>query len=134
MIKIKGIYKLPAVKHIFFIVSSLQEFSDGARSSKESKRRMEYFERILQSKDHTPPKVTPLWKLKVMCETDFLSALKQYNPTGRVSSNRSCHNPEDLELLAINLCKTPLSSPEKTFHTPKVLSVVPDEDIIEVFI
>jgi hypothetical protein len=36
-----------------------------------------------------------------------------------------------LELLAINLLKTPSS---RTLETPKFLSPIPSEDIIEVFI
>ena len=95
---------------------------------------MEYFEHILQLKDHMPPKVIPRWKLKLMSEDDFLSALKQQIPTRQVSSNPSSHNPEDLELLAINLVETPENPLDWTFNTPKVLCAVPDEDIIEVFI
>lgn len=134
MISIKGIYKIPAARHAFFIVPSLDSFGEDIGSSQESKKRMEYFEHILQLKDHMPPKVIPRWKLKLMSEDDFLSALKQQIPTRQVSSNPSSHNPEDLELLAINLVETPENPLDWTFNTPKVLCAVPDEDIIEVFI
>lgn len=133
MIEIKGIYKLPAIKHAFFIVSSLDEFSDNLQSCQESKRRMEYFEHILQSRDHKPPKVTPQWTLKVVSEHDFVSVLKQYSPTGQVLPIHSSDNPEFLELLAINLLKNP-DRVDPTLETTKVLSCVSDDDVIEVFI
>lgn len=134
MVSIKAAYKIPDVRHVFLIVDSLDPFLDSSQLSQESKKRKECFERILRSKDRRCPKATQQWTLKIMLEHDFLMAIKQNNPTGQVSANQTYGSPEDLELLAINLVKTPESSLDRTFNTPKVLSLLPDEDIIEVFI
>lgn len=130
--KITGIYKLPEIKHAFLIVASLDEFSDNSKLSQESKRRMEYFEHILRSKENKKTKDIPQWTLKVVSEKDFLTVLKQQHPKGLISSNQSSPNPEYLELLAINLLKT--SKNESELKQRKTLSLIPDEDIIEVFI
>lgn len=125
---VKAIYKIPALKHAFFIVSSLDEFSEKSEETQKSKIRMEYFEHILHSKDCTLPIEIQQWTLKVMSHTDFVSAIKRRNPIGQVLSNQtSCEDPE-LELLAINLTKN--SSGLET----KELSFTEDADIIEVFI
>src|SRR5580692_9116243 len=106
MISIKGIYKIPSIKHVFFIVSSLRDFLDNSLTSQGNKTRMEYFGRILRSKDRMLPKANLQWTVKVVSEHDFLKAIKQHIPKGKVSPNRSSNNPEELELLAINLLKT----------------------------
>jgi hypothetical protein len=134
MISVRGIYKIPQVRHIFFIVEPLDIPYDSLREQLSSKQKMEYFEHILRLKHHRTPKEAEQWTLKIVPADDFLSAIKQCNTKGQVSSNQSSHNPEELELLAINLVKTPPNSVHWTFNTPKVLSGVPDEDIIEVFI
>lgn len=126
MISIIGIYKIPAIKHAFFIVSSLKEFSGNSRRLPENKRRMEYFEHILRCKHQ--------WTLKLMSESDFLTVLKQHKPKGIVSPNQSSCSPASLELLTINLAKTPENCLDWAYTSKKILSVIPDEDIIEVFI
>ncbi len=131
---LRGIYKIPSVRHAFFIVSSLQEFSEHSLVSQENKKRREYFAHTLLSRDRKHPKVAPQWKLKVMSENDFLSVLRRQKPIRQVSSNRSSDYPEELELLAINLLRNSENDLDWTSNTPKVLSVVPGEDIIEVFI
>ena len=134
MLSIIGVYKLPVLRHVFLIVDSLHDFLDSLIQSEENKIRTEYFEHILRSKDRKCPKVGLQWTIRVVCVHDFLMAIKQYIPKGRVLTNRTSHSPEELELLAINLVKTHPPSLDKPFHTPKVLSPVLDEDIIEVFI
>jgi len=129
-----GIYKLPTVRHVFFIVSSLHDFLDSLSLSEENRIRREYFERILRSKDRIRPKVSLQWTIKVVCVHDFLKAIKRRIPKGKVLPSQSSHNPEELELLTINLAKTHQSDLARTFDTPKVLSAIPDDDIIEVFI
>lgn len=133
MTTIRGIYKIPAIRHTFFIVNSFEEPSDSIQPYRESKRRMAHFEHILRSKDRRTPKVAQQWKWTVVEEQDFLRVLERSMPTKEVSSNQSCYSPDHLELLAINLLKTP-DSLVFPHDTPKVLSCVPDEDIIEVFI
>jgi hypothetical protein len=69
-----------------------------------------------------------------VCENDFLEAIKQWQPRRKESSSQSFDNPLALELLTMNLLKTPGDPVDCTFNTPKALSVIPRDDVIEVFI
>lgn len=134
MISIRAVYKIPEAKHVFFIVEPLDSTCDYLEESQGRKRRREYFEHILQSKDRSNPKATQQWTLRIVPVDDFLSAIERNTPKELVSSNQSSQNPEKLELLAINLTKTLPNSSDWTLQTPKALCAIPDEDIIEVFI
>jgi hypothetical protein len=134
MTNLRGIYKIPSQRLAFLIVSVFPDFLDCCRESQASKKRMEYIGRTLRSKDRSTPKESQLWKLKVVSENDFLMAIKRYKPTRKESSNQSFDSPLALELLTMNLLKTPGDLVDWTFNTPKALSVIPNEDIIEVFI
>ena len=134
MKSIVALYKIPELRHVFCIIKPPDSPCDCSEASQARKRRREYFEHILRSKDHSSPKVTQLWTLKIVPEDDFLSAIEQNTPRELVSSNQSSQNPEKLELLAINLTKTLPNSSDWTLQTPKALCAIPDEDIIEVFI
>lgn len=131
---LRGIYKIPSQRIEFLIVSAFPDFLDCFRESHASKKRMEYIGRTLRSKDRRNPKGSQLWKLKVVSENDFLMAIKRYKPTRKESSNQSFDSPLVLELLTINLLKTPCDLVDWTFNTPKALSVISNDDIIEVFI
>ncbi len=130
---IKGIYDIPSIKHTFFIVSSVNDLLDSTKLCRENKRRTGYFAHILQSKDCKHPKVAQQWKLIVIEQKDFLRVLEHKSPTIKVSPNQSFYSPERMELLSINLLKTP-DNLLFSHHTRKVLSCVNEEDIIEVFI
>ena len=134
MISIRAVYKIPETRHVFFIVEPLDSTCDYLKESQGRKRRREYFEHILRSKDRSTPKATQPWTLRIVPVDDFLSAIEQNTPIELVSSNQSSQNPEKLELLAINLTKTLPNSSDWTLQTPKALCAIPDEDIIEVFI
>lgn len=134
MISIRAVYKIPETRHVFFIVEPLDSTCDYLKESQGRKRRKEYFEHILRSKDHSTPKATQPWTLRIVPVDDFLSAIEQNTPRELISSNQSSQNPEKLELLAINLTKTFPNSSDWTLQTPKALCAIPDEDIIEVFI
>ena len=134
MNNLRGIYKIPSQRLAFLIVSAFPDFLDCCIESQASKKRMEYIGRTLRSKDRSNPKAPQHWKLKVVCENDFLTAIKRYKPTRKESSSQSFDNPLALELLTMNLLKTPCDLVDWTFNTPKALSVIPNEDIIEVFI
>lgn len=133
MIPITAIYQIPEAKHIFFLIELPQKFCDCYEVSQERKRRREYFEHILRSKDRSSPKASQRWTLKTVLVDDFLSAIERNIPREPVSSNQSSQNPQRLELLTINLVNLP-NSLDWTFKTPKALCAIPEEDIIEVFI
>jgi hypothetical protein len=128
---IRAIYKLPEIRHVYFIVSPQEGDEESGLILKESTRKRECFEQILRSKDRTFPSTAQQWTLALLSESDFLKVIEQHQPREPGSSNQSSHSPEYLELLAINLLKTPSS---RTLETPKFLSPIPSEDIIEVFI
>lgn len=134
MTSILGIYAIPAIKQQFIIVPSLDFFSNSSRREIETEERMKYLVHILQSKDRICTKVNSHWQTKIVPLEHFLKAILQHTPREKVLPNRSCDYPEELELIAINLLKNPQSFVENELHTPKVLSVIPAEDIIEVFI
>jgi hypothetical protein len=134
MMNLRGIYKIPSQRLAFLIVSVFPDFLTRCRESQASRKRMEYIGRTLRSKDHSKPKVAQQWKLKVVSENDFMTAITHYKPKGTESSSQSFHNPLALEMLTINLLKTPGDLVDWTFKTPKSIGVIPDEDIIEVFI
>jgi len=134
MTNLRGIYKIPSQRLAFLIVSAFPDFLDCCRESQASKKRMEYIGHTLRSKDRSNPKAPQQWKLKVVSENDFLTAIKRCKPTRKESSSQSSDNPLALELLTMNLLKTPGDPVDWTFNTPKALSAIPNDDIIEVFI
>lgn len=113
---------------------SIDTSCDACIESRESKKRKQYLEHILQSKDRMLPTSTLLWIEETISANDFLSVLRKRCPKTQAEPNQSSHNQEDLELLAINLSKTLPNSLDWSFNTPKALSAIPEEDIIEVFI
>jgi len=131
---IRGLYKIPFLKTAFLIVSFFPSFSDSLEPSLESKKRTGYIGRTLRSKDRKFPKEIQQWTLKVVSEHDFLQAIALHKPKGVISPNQTCDNPIQLELLTINLPKTPENLLDWTYSTPKGLGLVPEEDVIEVFI
>jgi len=134
MMNLRGIYKIPSQRLAFLIVSVFPDFLDCCIESQEHKKRMGYIGRILRLKDRRRPRVSQQWKLKVVCENDFLTAIKRYKPKGIESSSQSFDSPLALEMLTINLLKTPGDPVDWTFNTPKALSAISNDDIIEVFI
>lgn len=134
MTSILVIYAIPSIKQQFIIVSSLDFFSNSSRREIETEERKKYLVHILQSKDRIYTKVNSRWQTKILLVEHFLEAILQHMPREKVLPNRSCDYPEELELIAINIMKTPQPLLEKSFYTPKVLNFVPQEDIIEVFI
>lgn len=130
---IRGVYKIPQIRHAFFIVDSLEEYEESPTKSLSIAEGEEYFEHIVRSKDHICTKEAQQWKLRVVSSEQFLRVLEKCTAKEVGFPNQSSCSPESLELLAINLLKTPASNPD-SFHTSKYLGAVPDEDVIEVFI
>jgi hypothetical protein len=126
---IKGIYKIPEIKHAFFIVSSQNESGETQSLLPQNKKRKEYFEHILKWKGRIDPKEAQSWKLRIVSETEFLEALEQSMSTNQVLPSQSSEPSESLELVAINLVKTSDDSAER-----KQLGFIENEDVIEVFI
>ncbi len=128
-----GIYNIPEIKLTCFVIPAFQRISDCLRQLRESKKRMEYFAHILRLKDHKIPTTIQQWRCIIIEHHEFLQALESYKPTVQQSTSQSFHNPEQLELLSINLSKTP-DNTLYSLNTSKELGFVPEEDIIEVFI
>lgn len=112
-------------------MSSLQQFDETSIGLEEIEKRSKRLENILRSKYYRCSKEIESWTFEIVFESDFLQVLSKCIPKVKISSNPSCHNP-CLELLAMNLVKTNESSSE--INSQKLLGIVDDEDIIEVFI
>lgn len=130
---IKAIYRIPSIKHTFLIVGPHDTPSLKHLELEQIGVEEESLEHILRWKDHIGPKEALRWTQRVVSFEEFLEVVEKCTPIGRVSSIQSSRNPEDLELLAINLLKTPVS-PSESLDSSKYLGFVPDEDVLEVFI
>lgn len=131
----RGIYKIPSIKHIFFITQSLDECISGQdMHDSKNKKNKEYFERIIQKKRHKYPTEDQQWIIKSICEDDFLSAIKQLSTTEKEQTNHSLYNSSEFEFLAININKSFESSIKSGMETRKDMRIVPADDLIEVFI
>lgn len=131
----RGIYKIPSIKHIFFITQSRDEcFLEQDMHETKNKNNREYFERIIQQKRHKYPTEDQQWIIKSICEDDFLSAIKQQLPIETEQTNHSLYNSAEFEFLAINIEKTFESSIRSEAETRKDMGLVPADDLVEVFI
>ena len=63
---ITGIYKIPSIKHAFFVVSSLKKIFSDSEFYHECKRRAQYFDKILRVKGRIYLEVNQKWNLKIM--------------------------------------------------------------------
>lgn len=124
---IKAVYKIPEIKHAFFIVDSLPEFVLPCEMSPSSTTRTEYIAQILRSKGNTGTTSPLLWTLQIVSDDEFQMALKLQS-TKELISPIPYGTPESLELLVMNTMKS-LEGGDK-----KSLSAIPDKDVIEVFI
>jgi hypothetical protein len=132
---VSAVYRLPAIRHLILVISHSSNWNGSSTPSIRSKKRREDLEHILLGKDRMPPIKSQQWKVKLIHEDDFLMSLESLQSKLLESTNQPFRSPENMELLAINLVQTPRSSPETLSSiTPKVLSRIPDEDIIEVFV
>jgi hypothetical protein len=129
-----ALYKIPSLKQVFVIVASQKASSDSSKPSKASKKRREYFVRVLLSKGQGDNTDIPKWSSKILPEADFLAVLEQYRPTARILTNQETTCPPSLEYLTITITRN-LSNILVCQHFPeKVLNFVSPEDIIEVSI
>lgn len=132
MIWVKAVYRLPAIRHLLFVVPFPDRKESYFPSLKRIQKKAE-LEELLLSKDQALPKKSLKWTIKLVQEDDFLSSLESQRKKLLQETNLSSDIPQDLELLAINLLPTHSSSYESLSSvTPKILSQIPDEDIIEV--
>lgn len=132
MAYIRGIYQIPASRQTFLILSGSKS-NDNPKLSLHCLEGMEMLWATLRYKDRMLPKECLKSSVRIVRENDFLSILKDLRLIPKILPNPSSHNPVDMELLAINLLN---SNPRDEFshETPKVLSAISSEDIIEVFI
>lgn len=121
---LKAKYIVPSIKHVFFIISSFPEQSDRYQPSTRAER-LSYSEEILKLKNDVI-KNDPAWTLVLLSQKEFLKALN--------NSQSAFFNPENMELLTMNLCKKATTAFDSSYSTCKVLSMAHSEEIIEVFI
>ena len=131
---IKGIYTLPASKNVFLIMSDPHVHQRTESLIEGSKRAKRFLEDILVRKNKKLPKRNRQWTTTQVLEQDFLSSIKELTAKEGALSNPSYHDPIDIDLLTINALNCSYGSCEELFETKKVLSRIPEHDIIEVFI
>jgi len=131
--RVRAVYKLPELRQIILITSPCK-IQDSPKLSRLHKQGKEVLEDIRNCKGRISPKRDQKWSIKVVLEEDFLQAIEGLQEIKLLGPNQSYDNSENMELLAINLLQTPSKSSDLSFNTPKILSKVPNEDIIEVFV
>lgn len=117
---IKAIYKLPAIKHVFFITSSLDQILEYLVVKEVEKRNRQLF-----SKDRICSQES--WKFELITDKELLNVISMHGGDFEYDY-LSCHKSSCLELLTINILKSNESS------NFKFLGSIKDEDIIEVFL
>lgn len=128
-------YSIPARKEILLIASySPNTALDSPKPSEHRIGQKEEIERIRRDTRRKLPKTDLKWTIRIIPEDDFLKSIPSLEYKNPATTNQSFDNSESMELLAINLLKTPRPSNDLSCNTPKILSKVPNEDIIEVFI
>lgn len=127
-----ALYKIPALKQVFVIVTSPRASSDNSKESKASKKRKEYFVWALLEKIRADTSNIPKWSSKILPEDDFLSVLELYKPTSKISTNQETCPPRSLEMLTISITRNVLNDLVCQQFPEKDLNFVSTEDIIEV--
>ena len=127
-------YTMPSLKHIFIVVYSLSSSSDNPKLLPRNRTSKEYFDCTVQSKLHEYNNTNIKWTIRTIHVDDFLSSIASLTSMPQSRSNLFFHSPECMELLTINLSKIPPSLLDLSLDTPKVLSKISEEDVIEIFI
>lgn len=126
---IKGVYKIPSSRHVFFIAASPKPLNSNL-SNEQNKERIQWIVDILsKSKDSKTPIRSHKWKVRLIYEDDFFVAM-QLLQKDEMSVTKQTYRPDSLKFLAMNM----IESQNSDGNTLKVLSIIPDEDIIEIFI
>ena len=131
---IKGIYTLPKSMNVFLIMSDPHVHQRPESLIEESKQAKKLLEHIVRGKNKKLPKGYRQWITTQVLEQDFLSSIKELTAKEGAISNPSYHDPIDIDLLTINVLKSSDDSCEELLESKKVLSRIPEHDIIEVFI
>lgn len=134
MIWIKSVYKIPAQRHVFLIVSDCTEISEISVPLDMRKKRLQYIQNIVRCKDSMRPKKTSKWTVKLVREDEFSTAISKQIGTSTEVANASFQKPLDIELLCMNLMQFPDHINKMSLDSPKELSTIDSMDVIEVFI
>ena len=109
---VKGIYRIPKIRHLFFILDSVSlSLDDDMFFTRMIDK--EYFEEIMHGKFHGIVEEKNCWTVKTIFEQDFLSCIKnQGNITSLLAIscydvsllalNNTCDNPENIEMDCLN--------------------------------
>lgn len=134
MIRIKAVYTLPAINQVLLIAAFPDTDLDSPKPSEFHISRKQLLEHIGLDKSRMLPSKSLRWKVRIVPENDFLLSIADSEAKKQTLAIQSSHSSESMELLAINLAKTPESSCDPSKDTPTVLSRLQDQDIIEVFV
>lgn len=134
MVRIKAMYRIPSKKEFWLISSYQNTVQDSPKLSQDRTQEKERIEHIPRNILNMLPNKNLKWTIRIIPENDFLLSILSLECKTQAITNQSSDNSESMELLAINLLENPLPSNDLSYNTPKILSKVQDEDIIEVFL
>jgi hypothetical protein len=136
MMKIIGTYRAPKIKCIFFILSFDEKICKPRcyPLSQQEIKWIEAFLGIRSSTESTQSRKNLRWRVLTLLEKDFWLIIQylQEKTWPLTALEKFAFN---LDLPSINICRPPVSSiSNSSFETPRKLGMIPDEDIVEVFI
>jgi hypothetical protein len=132
--RIRAFYRVPSKKEILVVACYPSAVPDNSTPSGGRILGKEELQHIRNNLNNMLTNKNPKWTIKIVLEDDFLKSILGLEYKTQTKTNQSFDNSEYMELLTINPLKTPRSSIDLSSSTPKALSKVPIEDIIEVFI
>jgi len=123
---IKGIYQIPEIRRVIFIVSTLEEFSSRLKIPKENLSFNRLFIRIIKSHDSKAKiKGRYAWTKDIMTEKQFSFFLKKQLLAEKFNFNQTFNSECDVDISSLNLgCP----------FRGKEFSEIDEKDMIEVFI
>lgn len=122
--KIEAVYQIPSVNFLILISKKNEENSHLFLEETEEQKR--YLTKILTEKIQTK-KRGALWITKMVSENMLFSCLSSANMQINKKNNLSFNVSKKLELLSINLVRD-------REEEEKILSDIPDNDVIEFFL
>lgn len=132
---VRAVHKNPKEMQIVLIVTHVSKSDSSPKPLSKSKSETINIEQVCLHKACKLPKKDLKWTLKIIQEADFLMSLGFPCMKSQKLTNQPYENSSDMELLTINCIKPPLSSLENLSSiSAKRLGMIPEEDVIEVFI
>src|SRR5277367_4234999 len=120
--RIRAFYRIPIKKEILVVACFSNAAQDNSTPSGDRILRKEELQHIHNNLNNMLTNKNPKWTIRIVPEDDFLKSILGLEYKTQTKTNQSFDNSEYMELLTINLLKTPRSSIDLSSTTPKALS------------